>query len=243
MANPLFYRQVVPLNRDTHRSLTFRAPERPLDYAREAHLIPAVIDEFAAAAAEIPIAFLPGPTQPAAVFVTGLRPGVNAFISPKGRWDGHYVPAYLRRYPFIVGEVPNADPVLCIDEAYEGFGAQEGKPLFSSSGEPEAPVTEALNLANNYRAAAQRTDVLTRLLQQFDLLRSVSFEAKLPDGQSTVVHGLLVVDEKAFAALSDERFLELRHAGLINPILAHLWSLTAVSRLADRSAPPVAAAS
>ena len=97
MANPLFYRQVVPLNRDTHRSLTFRAPERPLDYAREAHLIPAVIDEFAAAAAEIPIAFLPGPTQPAAVFVTGFKPGVNAFISPKGRWDGHYVPAYVRR--------------------------------------------------------------------------------------------------------------------------------------------------
>jgi hypothetical protein len=243
MANPLFYRQVVPLNRETHRSLTFRAPDRPLDYAREAHLIPAVVDEFAAAAAEIPIAFLPGAGQPAAVFVTGLRPGVNAFIGPQGRWDGHYVPAYLRRYPFIVGEVPNAEPVLCIDEAFEGFAEAGGKPLFSSAGEPEASVTDALNLANNYRAAALRTDALARLLQQFELLRSVSFEAKLSDGQSTVVHGLLVVDEKAFAALSDERFLELRHAGFINPILAHLWSLSTVSRLANKATPPIAAAS
>ena len=198
MANPLFYRKVVPLNRDAHRKLRLKAPAKPLDYARGAHLIPAVIDEFGAASSEMPIAFLPGAAVPAAVFVTGLRPGTNAFVTPEGRWNATYVPAYLRRYPFIIGDVKDADPVLCIDEAFEGFGEREGTKLFSTSGEPEPAVKEALALSNNYRAAATRTDALAQQLQAFGLFRSVSLDAKLPDGQSTIVHGLLVVDEELF---------------------------------------------
>jgi hypothetical protein len=238
MPNPLFYRRVVPLNRDAHRKLRIRPLAKPLDYARGAHLIPALVDEFGAASGEIPIAFLPGAAVPAAVFVTGLSPGSNAFITPEGRWNATYVPAYLRRYPFIIGEVKDADPVLCIDEEFEGFGEREGTKLFSSSGAPEPPITEALALSNNYRAAAARTDALAQLLQNFGLFRSVSLDAKLPDGQSTVVHGLLVVDEEALAGLPDERYLELRRAGALKPIYAHLISLGTISRLAAKSAPP-----
>ena len=241
MVNPLFYRQVVPLNRDTHRGLRLKPLAKPLEYATGAHLIPAVIDEFAAAATEIPIAFLPGANNPAAVFVTGLKPGTNAFITANGRWGGTYVPAYLRRYPFIIGDVPNADPVLCIDEAFEGFDEKTGSKLFSTKGEPEPLVNEALSIANYYRAAAARTDALATMLQSFGLFRSVTLDAKLSDGQTTVVHGLLVVDEEALAGLSDERFLELRRAGHLKAIYAHLLSLSTVSRLAEKTASPAPA--
>ena len=235
VVNPLFYRQVVPLNRDTHRALRLKPLTKPLEYAAGAHLIPAVVDEFAAAATEIPIAFLPGANNPAAVFVTGLKPGTNAFITDKGRWSGTYVPAYLRRYPFIIGDVPNADPVLCIDEAFEGFEEKSGSKLFTAKGEPEPLVGEALSIANYYRAAASRTDALATMLQNFGLFRSVTLDAKLADGQTTVVHGLLVVDEEALTGLSDERFLELRRAGVLKAIHAHLLSLATVSRLAEKA--------
>lgn len=235
MANPLFYRNVVPLNRDTHRQLRLKSPARPLDYARGAHLIPALLDEFATAAPEIPIAFLPGAAQPTAVFVTGLKPGSNAFVTPEGRWDAAYVPAYIRRYPFIIGNVPNADPVLCIDDRYEGFDEKEGESLFSADGEPSRRIAEALLFANNYQAAATRTDEFTRLLQDLGLFRSVSLDAKLPDGESTTVHGLLVVDETALNALADDKFLELRRAGYLKPIHAHLLSLGIVSKLTGKA--------
>ncbi|MDB5563151.1 MAG: SapC family protein [Hyphomicrobiales bacterium] len=231
MANPLFYQNIVPLNRETHRTLRLKALARPLDYARLANMVPALTDEFAAAAQEIPIAFLPGTAQPAAVFVTGLKPGRNAFITEDGRWNGSYVPAYLRRYPFIIGDVPDADPILCIDANFEGFGEVDGTPLFSQAGEPEPAVTQALALANNYRAGAERTDALALTLQRLGLFRSVTLDAKLPNGESTVVHGLLIVDEQAFNALSDEQFLELRSAGFLQPIYAHLFSLAAISKL------------
>ena len=249
MANPLFYRKVVPLNRDTHRKLRLKTPTKPFDYARTAHLIPATIDEFTAAAPEIPIAFLPGAAQPAAVFVTGLKPGNNVFIAEDGRWDGSYVPAYLRRYPFIIGEVPGAEAILCIDEEYEGFAPGEyegfvtadGAKLFTKNGKPEPVVDNALALANSYRAAAKRTDAFATLLQGWGLFRSVTLDAKLPDGQSTVVHGLLTVDEDALAGLADDRFLELRRNGYLKPLYAHLLSLGTVSKLAARTGRPPAA--
>jgi hypothetical protein len=243
MANPLFYQNVVPLNRDTHRALRMKPLDRPLDYARLAHLIPALVDEFAAAALEIPIAFLPGVAYPAAVFVTGLKPGRNAFISADGRWDGNYVPAYLRRYPFIIGDVADADPILCIDSEFAGFDETEGTPLFSASGAPEPSVEQALALANTYRAAAQRTEAMAGMLQRFNLFRSVTLDAKLPDGESTVVHGLLVVDEQGLQALPDAQLLELRAAGFLPPIYAHLLSLGTISGLSQKHAAAAGSAS
>lgn len=239
MPLPLFYRQVVPLNRDTHRDLRLATPAQPLAYARTAHLVPAVVDEFATAQGEIPIAFLPGASQPTAVFVTSLVPGTNSFISEGGRWTGNYVPAYLRRYPFIVGDVPNAEPVLCIDEAYEGFGPTAGERLFSASGEPGAPVAEALALANSYSEAATRTDTFIAMVEKLDLLRTVNLDARLPGGGETVMSGLLVIDEKAFGALSDADFLTLRQTGFLPALYAHLFSLTTINRLAARTDPPL----
>jgi hypothetical protein len=239
MVNPLFYRNVVPLNRDAHRSLRIKAPEKPLEYARSAHLIPAMIDEFGAMTNEIPLAFLPGAAQPAAVFVTGIKPGRNAFITEAGRWDGSYVPAYIRRYPFIIGDVADADPVLCIDDSYEGLGQKEGARLFSAAGKPEAPIAEGLKIANQYRAAAARTDAFTAMLQKLRLFRSISLDAKLADGETTIVHGLLIVDEQILAALPDSDFLDLRKAGYLKPIYAHLQSLGAVSKLGAKASSTV----
>lgn len=234
MANPLFYRRVVPLNREIHRELRLMTPEEPYGYARGANLIPALAEEFPVAAEDMAIAFLPGATQPAAVFVTGLNPGTNAFVSAEGRWTGRYVPAYLRRYPFIIGDVPDAEPVLCVDDAYEGFAADEGVRLFSPKGEPEPVVAEALALARGYREAAQRTDRLCRMLQEMALLRAVTLDARLPDGRTTVVHGLLTVDEGALDALPEADLAELHRQGFLKPVFAHLFSLKAASRLAER---------
>lgn len=236
MPNPLFYQQVVPLNRDAHRDLRLRTSKEPLGYARSAHLIPALVEEFTSAMAEMPIAFLPGAAHPTAVFVVGLEPGSNVFVSDMGLWQASYVPAYLRRYPFIIGDVQSADPVLCIDEAFEGLNTKEGARLFSASGEPEPTVTQALSLAQGYRVAAERTETFCALLQRLGLFRSVTLDAKLPNGQTTVVHGLLTVNEDAFDELPEKKVLELRKEKFLKPVFAHLLSLKSLSRLTDKIA-------
>lgn len=233
MANPLFYKNVVPINSELHRGLRFSVPPRPLEFAREANLIPALVDEFAHAMADLPIAFLPGTKHPAAVFITGLKPGTNVFISIEGLWDGQYAPAYLRRYPFIVGDMPEGDPLLCMDETYAGFGTEEGVRFFSNSGESQEPLQNALNIAQSYREAAERTDDFAAMLQKMELLRAVSLDGKTADGETINVHGLLVVDEEAFDQLSGEQLGELHQAGFLRAIFNHLFSLKAISRLGE----------
>ncbi len=244
MQNPLFYGDITALNGDLHKNLRLRDEGARFAFARSAHLIPALVEEFSAAAMGLPIAFLPGPKRPSPVFVAGLVPGNNLFISSDGDWDGAYIPAYLRRYPFIIGEVaaeaeaeaetdgPSA--VLCIDESFDGLGSDAGKPLFNKDGSPAEVTTTALELSERYRLGAQLTDAFCARLQDLDLLRSVTFDLNRPAAQNIVVHGLLTVDAAAFDALSDEDFLELRRLGYLQPIYAHLQSLGMLDRLSER---------
>ncbi|WP_380052868.1 SapC family protein [Falsihalocynthiibacter sp. SS001] len=243
MANPLFYKNVVPINSEIHRDLRFAVPAKPLEFAREANLIPALVDEFAHAMDDLPIAFLPGSKHPAAVFVTGLKPGTNVFISEEGLWDGQYAPAYLRRYPFIVGDVAEGDPLLCMDETYEGFGTDEGVRFFTKTGESEEPLQNALTIAQSYREAAERTDAFASMLQEMGLLRAVSLDGKTASGETLSVHGLLVLDEEAFDKLNGEQLEKLHQAGFLRAIFNHLQSLKAISRLGEslgEAAAPVA---
>ncbi len=233
MANPLFYGNIVPLGTAAHRDLRMRTPEKPFGFAAEANLVPALLEEFGAAAPHMPIAFLPNADRPAAVFVAGLKPGRNLFIDAAGRWTGGYVPAYLRRYPFIMGDVPSGEPILCIDTGFEGFGTAEGELLFDADGKPGALLGKALALAENYRQSALRSDAFCAALQKLGLFRTVTLDARLPDGESTVVHGLMVVDEEAFNALDADALRELHAQRFLRPIFEHLVSLSAMSQLSS----------
>jgi len=233
MSKPLFYRNCVPLNTEKHRDLRMQVPEHPYKFAREANLIPALIDEFASALGHLPVAFLPGAAAPAAVFVTGLAPGTSAFVTEDGQWNAEYLPAYLRRYPFIIGEVDGQDPVLCIDESHEGLGSEGGERLFSDEGESEAALIRALEFAQGYRTAAERTERFSERLRELELFRSVTLDATDAHGARTSVHGLMIVDEDALAALPDDTVLSLHKDGYMRFIHAHLFSLRAISRLAQ----------
>lgn len=236
MSSPLFYNHVVPLDSAAHRDLLLTGGERPLAFAEGANLIPALSEEFLAAAPYLPIAFLPGATRPAAVFVVGTKPGNNVFVDAAGKWDAGYLPAYLRRYPFIMGDVPDGEPILCIDESFDGLGRDDGQRLFTEGGEATDALKQALSLADNYRTAALRSDQFCDTLQSMGLLRSVTLDVKQADGASNVVHGLMVLDEEAFDALSQEKLATLHRDKMLKPIFAHLVSLAAIDKLAPRHA-------
>jgi hypothetical protein len=225
----------VPLNRRTHRALRLQAGAPDYGFAREAHMIPALVEEFTAAAPSLPIAFLPGSARPSPVFLSGFSPGRYLFVAETGAWQAGYIPAYLRRYPFILGEAGDGGQVLCIDEGHAGFGANEGTPLFTDAGRPSARLAEALQLARRYLEAAGQTDRFCDMLQAFGLLRAVTLNRSPPDGPASSLHGLMTVDEAALEALPDARFLELRQAGAMPALYAHLISLQALDRLNERA--------
>ncbi|WP_173934896.1 SapC family protein [Chelativorans sp. Marseille-P2723] len=234
MKNPLFYSKVIPLNSEAHRNLRIDLSAKRFGFAGQAHLIPAVVDEFGAAMPHLPIAFLPGSKQPAAVFVAGMQPGVNFFLATDGSWSGGYVPAYLRRYPFIVGDVPNGESVLCIDES-QREPREGGQRLFSDAGEPEQALLQARDLATYYKHSADRTDEFCATLDRLNLLTSVTLKARTQGDGNSVVHGLMIVNEEAFDNLSADDVKDLHQKGFLKPIMQHLASLAAITKLGERS--------
>ena len=229
--NPLFYQTIVPLNRESHKALGLDPNRPPYGFAKGAHMIPALVEEFGAASRHLPIVFLPGATGPSPVFLVGLKSGRNDFVDEDGRWTAGYIPAFLRRYPFMFGEVKGRDPVVCIDESYAGLSAEGAEKLFDDEGSETPFLRDKVTFVNNYFEAARRSEILGKRIQEHDLLRAISLEAKVPGGESTTVHGLLAIDEPKLAALPDATFLQLRKDGLIGPIYAHLLSLSAVDKL------------
>lgn len=233
---PLFYRSVEPLNSQQHRNFRMAALDKPLGFAASAHLIPAVVDEFPAAAREMAIVFVPSGRLFAPVFLCGVKAGENLFIDETGRWSGTYVPAYLRRYPFMLGERQDADPVICIDARYEGFGeTEEGIRLFDDAGAASEALQPVIKLVTDYALAAKRTEALGERLAALDLFKSITVDVSLGDGsQSASIHGLAIVDEEKLNALSDEDWLDLRRSGALGVIHAHLFSIGATQALASR---------
>lgn len=236
MKNPLFYRKIVPLDNVRHRELRLARKANVFPFARGANLVPAVIDEFGAAMAHLPIAFVPGAGQPAAVFVLGLEPGSNLFLEADDSWAGRYVPAYLRRYPFIVGDVKGGDALLCFDEADEGISRKDGERLFTEAGEAGPLVKQARDLSANYKRAADRTDEFCATLQKLGLFSSVTLNAQTPDRGNMVVHGLFTIDEAAVDRLGSEDLKLLHEKRFLKPIFQHLASMGAIAKLADRNA-------
>ena len=236
MKNPLFYKKIVPLDNVRHRELRMVRKGNVFSFARGANLVPAVIDEFGAAMAHLPIAFLPGATQPAAVFVVGLEPGSNLFLERDDSWAAGYVPAYLRRYPFIVGDVKGGDPLLCIDEADDGLGSKDGERLFTDTGEASPAVRQARDLCANYKRSADRTDEFCATLQKLGLFSSMTLNAQTPGRGNMVVHGLLTIDEAGIDRLGADDVKLLHEKRFLKPIFQHIASVGAITRLADRNA-------
>lgn len=232
---PLFYSSVVPLDSAAHRTHAIAVSPAPFAFAARSHLIPAVVDEFAAASREIPIVFAPVGNRFASVFLCGLKPGANLFVEADGRWNGSYLPAYLRRYPFMLGEREGAEPVVCVDPAFDGFRAgAEGQRLFDDAGNASPALSAMIRLITDFALSAKRTDELCGSLKGLDLLKSVTIDVQGPSGPSASIHGLSIVDEKKLADLPDDALLSLRRGGFLGPLYAHLFSIGATQSLSQK---------
>jgi hypothetical protein len=236
--SPLFYQNIVPLDRARHRDLRLVRDKKPFAFAATSHIIPAVVDEFASAARFMPIVFIPAAPHPSPVFLVGARTGQNLYVDGDGKWIDPYVPAFVRRYPFMLGTSEAASSVICIDDKYEGLRQKgAGDRLFAEDGADTPLLQECARLTETYFAAAKRTETFLETLAALQLLRSVTIEIRTESGASTALHGFLTIDETRLNALPDANFLKLRADGFLSAIYAHLFSLTAVDRLRQLSAP------
>ena len=126
--NVLFYSQPEPLSFETHGTLGVNALDKPYAFVGASHVVPITVTEFAPGALSYPIVFLGETKQPCAVM--GLRQGENLYVTPAGDFRPEaYIPAYVRRYPFVFANDADQGLALCAQriELLDGAGASEGQ--------------------------------------------------------------------------------------------------------------------
>jgi len=236
LATLLFYQKPVQLNSDVHKNARLGGLAGNFGFARETNSIPLAAVEFFDTAREYPIAFTgneSGAMFPIAIM--GVRQNENLFVSADGKWEGRYIPAFVRRYPFVLAEKPDAEDFnVYLDEAYPGFGAADGERLFAEDGEQAPLLKQALEFLSAYQGEIKRTRLFVERLQALNLLIPRVLEVVRPNEQPMVLQGFSVVDEARLMALGDAELLDLARSGLLAWIHAHLMSLGNVPALGQR---------
>lgn len=233
MSDAMYYEKPVLLDRDKHRKLRVN-PSNSFAFARKANSLYLAGVEFNEACKEYAIVFTRGAHQKIVpVVMLGLRSRENLFVGDAEQWTATYVPAFVRRYPFVLAELSGETLGVCIDEAYPGLNQREGEALFDAKGGNTPFLQNALDFLTRYQHEFRRTEAFCQRLEQAGLLMEMNAKAQLVDGRSFAVNGLLVVDEKKLMALPDAVALPLFRAGELHLVSMHLASLSNMQKLVD----------
>jgi hypothetical protein len=249
----LLYKAVAPVSRDVHRGLKLK-PVEGFAFAANPHWLPVAAAEFPQAARAYPILFAangvasddarPDDARPddarradsiVPILLVGLETGRNDFVDAQLKWKaGAYLPAFVRRYPFVLAETGAGDNLtVCFDAGYEGFNEAEGTALFNEDGSNSEFLAGAMKFLGDYTDDMQRTRRLVEELVRLDLLETRTFTMRSAAGDMFTVNDFLAVSEERLAGLKDKDVLSLHKSGALFLIHAHLVSLGNLSDLFD----------
>lgn len=238
--NVLFYKNPQPLNPEQHAGLGVKQIDEPFGFLRAAHAVPVTVTEFGMAATAYPIIFVGDTFTPVAAM--GVRQGENLFVRDDGQTEpDYYVPAFIRRYPFVFANDNNSDRLLlCIDRDAPMVTNQPEVPLFES-GEPTQFTQNAIEFCQEFERQRRATDEFVGIVRGMGLFeqKSVAYQPRDPQGQPVgdqqKIADYWAIDEKKLGELTPAQFEELRSNGALGAVYAHMISLLNWQRIIQRA--------
>lgn len=221
---PLFYTNPAPLDAKKHATMGLKK-NFGLGFTKTVNAVPINMIEMPQICHFYPIAFSPDENA-TPVALMGLRDNENLFLNDKGEWDDDcYIPAYIRRYPFIFSEMPGSDQLtLCVDINQDVVDEKGEQRFFDAEGKATPLAQNALEFCKSYHAASQQTLEFSRMLAQSDLLVDRRAEISVIGNRRISFSGFKIIDEQKLSQLSDKTFLEWRTKGYLPFLYAHLFS-------------------
>ncbi len=231
---PLFYKSLIPLSSQEHAN--HKLEDRQLHpFAHFANAIPITVDEFAIAQRHYPIVFATGDDGGAPLALLGLQDGENLFCDKEGKWNPDtYVPAYVRRYPFLLARLaPDSEQLsLCYDDQ-SGFLKSEAEGNLFAGTEPTETTKAVLAFCEQFEIAVQRTRSFMNDLAELDLLMDA--EATIQEGDKPMVfRGFRMIAEDKMQEMHGDKARKLVKSGAMGLIYAHFFSLGTLRELYER---------
>lgn len=234
---PLFYKDLMPLNSRDHANYKTRGTDQAT-WMVGAHAVPLTAEEFIHAGRHYPIVFAAA-DQPVPLALMGLNEGVNLFVDDEGKLTDPnvYIPAYARRYPFMLAKLqPDSEELsLCFDPSSDLVGEfDEGNALFE--GEEASEVTKGmLEFCKSFEEAGMRTQQFVDELNKHGLLMDGEVSIQQSGFEQPFVYrGFRMVDQEKLRELRGDVLRTMNQNGMLALIFAHLFSLDLISGLFAR---------
>ena len=230
---PLFFKEPHAVDAKRHAEAGLKK-NVGYGFAKNTNSVPLTIHEMIEVARSYPIVFTAEET-PMPLAVVGIKKE-NVFIDSKGEWDAqHYIPGYVRKYPFALLELPeNEQFVLCMDEGSDHYQAKNPDMKLYENGEPTDFSKQAIDLCGMYHSQQMATQDFGRLLKEQGLLEGKEMQAELPNGEKSKLAGFQLISEDAWTKLPDEQFLKWREKNWLGLIYLVMASQTNWRYLAQR---------
>jgi len=224
------FENVEPLSSTKHANLKI-IPLNDYSFAKNISRVPLSHAELVQASRHFPIVFPTGENLlPQALL--SLNQSKNSFVDENGNWTVPYVPAHIRRYPFILAQSDDqGNYAVCIDTDAPHLSYEQGNPLYTDNGEHTDLMNNAVEFLKTYHQEMQTTERLFSALQERDLMQDKQFTIGSGDNQFTV-RGFKTVDTEKLGELDDVTLGDWVKRGIMGLIYAHLHSLDNTRRLA-----------
>lgn len=219
------YESVSPINASTHGDVSIK-PATNLEFSRGINSIPVVAAEFPSAAQDMAIVFTGDADAMVPVALTGVKPNENVYLNEEGKWTGRYVPAFLRRYPFIFARSDVDTMTLCLDEAYSGINRDgRGERLFDADGNRTQYLENMLGFVTQYQRQHIVTQAFCKRLASLGLLEAATLSATDADGETRRLVGFQVINRQKFKAIPDADLLAMFRSDELELCYLHMHSL------------------
>jgi hypothetical protein len=231
----MIYERAVPISSQRHRDWSV-VTGQDYTFARHVNSVPLLAAEFIAAATDYTIVFAGDESNVFPSVILGMRDNENSHVGAEGGWTGGYIPAFLRRYPFVFSRSEDGRTfTLCIDEEFEGFNKDgRGERLFDSEGNRTRFLEAMLTFTREYQSLFERTQVFCRRLVANGLLQPAQAQFNLPGGQRSQLGGFLTVDREKLKALPPEELAQMAATDELELCYVHLQSLNNLTPMARR---------
>jgi len=178
-----------------------------------------------------------GEMYPVALF--GFEAGENLFLDDTG-WRARYVPAMIRRQPFLIGFSPPSAPgqaepqrMLSLDMAHPRVSQERGERLFQPLGGRTPFLEEMAGLLETIYQGSEQNQKFIAALQELSLIEHVTFDIALPNSTRNQLLGFFAVDEDKVRGLTDAALGHLSRNGFLMPLFMMLASTANLRTLVD----------
>ena len=224
----LIYEALAPVSNERHRDWSIKA-SHDFGFARPLHYVPLTTIEFSQAATDFPIVFANAGEGVAPVALLGVQAGANLHVDDQGAWTARYLPAFIRRYPFVFSKatVQGKEIVtLCLDEKFSGCNREgKGERLFDADGERTQYLGKVLEFQQDYLGQSNLTEAFCKKLQELELLEPMSARFTGPGGQQIGLTGFMGIQRNKLRDLEPDTLAELSKTGALELAYIHLQSL------------------